>query len=496
MIVTLIFLIVISIAIVTGVEIYQNRKKTIVWVIDEATGITETTEESLNQLLADKGVGYKVAIRRENFLQDSQESPIVKIKEMKKKKQQVDVLFIPVDVSEYSGHNLGLEMCKEELLYPMDTYLKSKEGKLLYQQFSASCWKSASVNGKNYGMPTETALVYGVRWHVNKQLMKKYHLKREDFQNKEIWELENILDKVYKEKENSVEDFSSFSINDADILANLPFEQVTDYIGVDQRGKNTTAWNMFDNPYVMKYLKTLHKYAEKGYINRKQELYELSENNFFMYQTNSLIDNEADEQIISVFGASKQTEVDMHVASIPCYKNYYTYNSSNVQQGIASWSKNKEVALKFLNTLATDKDVQMLLNYGKEGKDYKIKKGKVTDMQGNLLVSNSFSQFLSGDCQCTMYKEKLRDNSYIKGVLKGEVLESPINGFSFDDSMCKNELIKLQKIYEDAKQKYFYIFEDDFEQKIAELNQELQENGLEHVLKEISHQIKKYKNDL
>lgn len=89
MIVTLIFLIVISIAIVTGVEIYQNRKKTIVWVIDEATGITETTEESLNQLLADKGVGYKVAIRRENFLQDSQESPIVKIKEMKKRNNRL-----------------------------------------------------------------------------------------------------------------------------------------------------------------------------------------------------------------------------------------------------------------------------------------------------------------------------------------------------------------------------------------------------------------------
>lgn len=479
---------------VFGLKKYTKDTITLVWVVDEMSGVTDEQEEKLNMLLEEKGRSYKIIFRKEKFLQDMNQDPVNKLKKMKQEKEQVDILFFPVDVSNYSGHNMGIKLKKQDLVYSIENYLNSETGKSLYKQYSETDWKCTSVNGENYGIPTEAVLVKGIKWHVNQKLMDKYGISREQVQNKELWELEDILKIVYKENKNMVEDFSAVAIAEQDILLNLPYEEITNYIGVSYMQKRAKATNLFDETYVRKYLDTLHEYAEKGYINSKHQMYGVTEDNFFLYQTKELIDNEAEKKDIWVLASNKKNMTKKTIENISCYNTYFTFNLPNVQQGIASWSNYKTEAMDFLTLLATDTEIQMLFNYGEEGVNYKIKKKKITDLNGNDITAKEFAQFLSGDNTCVIYKGKLTNGLDIRKHITEYIIKSPIAGFAFDDSKCREKLITLQSIYEKAKMECFYIFDDEYEKKIEKFNEELHKNGIDDVIVEINEQIQGYKN--
>lgn len=92
----------------------KSNTTDLVWVVDSMTKVNEKTEENLNQILKDKGYDYKISFRCIDFFADDKGDPISKIEDLKQ--EQVDILCIPVNKSDYSGHSVGLEMVNNPYL--------------------------------------------------------------------------------------------------------------------------------------------------------------------------------------------------------------------------------------------------------------------------------------------------------------------------------------------------------------------------------------------
>ena len=286
--------------------------------------------------------------------------------------------------------------------------------------------------------------------------MKKSNLQVDDFKNKELWQITELL--------NSDKNFSDviMDVGDCDnMLLNLKYEFITDYIGVRLDDHSCTVRNILDDKYTINYLNALHELAMKG---------NLSKNDF----------GNASLYLSNVEYTSQDSQ-DEDKQEIAVWKDYYSYNLTNMQQGVASWSEHKEEAEKVLEILFTDEDIQLYLNYGSDCENYIFENGKVFDQNQKEQFNDGWSDFLVGDF------------SYLREYTTEDILCSPIIGFTFDDRGFEDDLRRLQTIYDEAEKNYFYVFEKNYQKKIQQLQQKLETNGIKDLQKEIGRQLDSYK---
>ena len=184
------------------------------------------------------------------------------------------------------------------------------------------------------------------------------------------------------------------------------------------------------------------------------------------------------------------------------YSNNYGYNFDNIevapawlQNGnkeawmINSSCKNPENAARFLNLLYTNPEIDNLLVYGIEGRDYQF------DEDNYVIPPEGFSDLNSVPYTCNM-GYYLWGNKWITYLVKGgldhetnkaaeennySAEKSPYYGFLFDYSEVEAEYTAVKNVIEEYK-KAMWVGSLDVEPALEEMNKKLYASGLQTLM--------------
>lgn len=176
---------------------------------------------------------------------------------------------------------------------------------------------------------------------------------------------------------------------------------------------------------------------------------------------------------------------------VPCMPPYMdTTSSQGAMMAISSASKHPERAMMFLNLLNTDPYLMTLLDYGVEGIHYNLNdQGEVvfTDERAN------YSPWTNGMGNVTLLPPQEGQGTDFVEKFKeyyGSACSLPISGFIFDPTSVETEIAACKTI----KDEYLVALEDGAAEPglLDEMNQRLEEAGIQKIVDEANAQLKAF----
>lgn len=334
--------------------------KTIVWEVP-VSGAKSAWEASLNQLLEDKDVEYRVEIREyiDHTTNDELNASEI-ISDLKKNKRATDVISIPPTVSVLMDNKSTQtvypfeNMVQEELLEPLDNYLNSEQAKNLSDCILPDEWEWGKINGTTYKLSQYVYDYHGTIY--NKKLLDKYEipidsLSIDPFENKKIFE---------KIRDN--EDVIPYLTNASNAL-NLNWWSEVGGCPLLVCQPNGTLTNVFSTEEFRSYLSNVQEFRQENLIQFNDESEDNSTKSFFARDTIVPAEH-IDKAYTTTYEYTNNgvdTSIDVVVipdSSSPCCG----FEGGDAGTGIASWSKKKDKAFDFLVRLYTDVDIVKLIN--------------------------------------------------------------------------------------------------------------------------------------
>ena len=170
------------------------------------------------------------------------------------------------------------------------------------------------------------------------------------------------------------------------------------------------------------------------------------------------------------------------ITAIPVFMEDTSVRSSYMATGISSSSEHKDMAFELLALTQTDSYLNNLLTYGKEGEDYQLTDGKVDTIINPVSLDRFANKMI---CYPTA-SGTLKSDEYISVYQNAKV--SDTLGFAFDGRDVIPQTSATSLIFMS-----FDIFSvDDFDNAIADLRTELEQNGLNEVIDACNQQYQEY----
>lgn len=345
------------------------------------------------------------------------------------------------------------------------------------------------IGGTLYGLPNNRD--YAAGWDsyaLRKDLLDKYDIEAEDI--KTIEDLEGVFDLIL-EKEDIVplacngSLFGNFAL--ADGINSFPAG------GHENYGKEEAIVNIFETEEYEQRLKLVRKWYLRGYLG--DNILENTSTVAAMIKNGEAfavpVKNKPGMKTQESLKCGREMEI------VQLGKTAISYNSmAAFPWMIPKNTASKENAMKVLNLFYSDTDIMNLLAYGIEGEDY------VETADGHITLPE-------GKTENPYYGMAWRlPNQFILKVWEGdslslweqmrtwneEALQSSEIGFNFNVFPVAKQYLALEEIYAAYKP----ILESGIvnpEMGLAQMLEELKENGLDEVIAEKEKQFKKWKRE-
>ena len=323
------------------------------------------------------------------------------------------------------------------------TDLLNNQGKDMLEIIPEKMFDLAKIDGKLYGIPNNKEYAREIAWVVNVPIAEKYGI---DYKNEitTMAEIEPLLEKV---KQGEGPGFAPL-LPSAATMDGLPYEFVGQagetVFGTELNYENPEdvdhkIVNVFETEKTMEYLKTMHRYQEKGYL--PQDLtsgadYE-KKGSWFLNLVAYQPEYEVAESVI------KGYKVDSVYRHTPICLN--TCGSMN---GIPITCKRPEKAMEFLNLLNTDRELRNLVGYGIKGEHYNLNEDgkRVVTPEGKARYTG-LSNHAMGNLLLTDLDENDRDDKWERfEEFNQSSVDSPLMGFFFDSEPVKNEMSAISNV--------------------------------------------------
>lgn len=375
-------------------------------------------------------------------------------------------------------------LSEKDQMYDISDYLKSDEGKDVWNAVDDVFWEYTQYYGKYYGIGI--ARENNSCWIVNKELLDKYNITEEELA-KPLDQLEPVLKKVKETGDNVI----PFLYN-SDIFSYIPIATPDGRVKVGYWIDNYTGTvtNLFDTDEMYNLVKTLNEYSEKGYTQYGDIE---TQNNFFMGMSYSRI------PVMRKDKSDIWTNQNVELINIPYYSETQ-YDFSILMNIIPSWSENKQKALYFLNRVFTDKDISELLLYGISGREYTAENEtyEITDdFNDSRYMDTSF-----GNLEICTPMEPFSDQQggFISEGYEMSDKDRSTRGFVFESSAVENEIQKVMNIWNDQNNldtlfsfdKYKKNGYSDWQSYYEKFNADLKNAGIDKIVDEMNHQIAEY----
>jgi putative aldouronate transport system substrate-binding protein len=342
----------------------------------------------------------------------------------------------------------------QSALKPLDDLL-NKYGSAIKEQEQDGYFKSATINGKIYGIPTNRDNAGVTGFVINKKLAEKYNMDFSKFSKPS--DIIPYLE-IIKKNEPGITPFVSSSGNTIPslIVGDYYNTDVTNNLGVPTDG-NTKVVNTFDDSRFMDSVKTQREIFLKDLTNKDaatcQNLNDYKNNQKAFCWTEMLKPGKADEMTASL--GYDVIQVNGYGADQKPTHSTGTFIGSMLS--IPNSSTHAEAAMKFINELYANKDVQNLLAWGIEGKNYvKMSDGRIKLPDGVTSETNTYTGIYAWAMGGNQMNDYLFETESLdKWTKMKEFNESAINnplvGFNPDTSSIQNEIAALTTV---SKQYY------------------------------------------
>ena len=446
---------------------HYPKSKILVWVDDNY----HEYESELNDYLYKNGYDYIVCFRNlTDLIDDSDNNDKITgteiLTKLIKNNEQIDVLS-------FLNTNYGVELSKSYYDYikqgfyePLDKYLQDKKYSEYVNSMPKKYWDSYRCNGIIYGVDNSFYSLYEDNgYQINNDVLKECNLKTDDLK-KPIDKIEPLLKEV-NEKANVRLNFSSMFFTDDFYIAN--------YIDNGIAISNKKAVNVFEQPETIKYYKRINDLQQKGLA--AIDSFDSTGRNI------ELTDHSAS------YGKNENNSF-WNTTSIYYKPNNYIRNTAPAV-GVYSKSQNKKEAVDLLMNVIYNKDINNVLTYGVEGKNYNIVDGNV-EMKTKEYNSNNEKITYHADTYynnpmislpCAEYQ--IVNRNYYKAYETAKYLDG--NGFCFDSSHVEKQCLDVMKVIEEFKAE-----SDDIESYLKQFNKKLYDAGMQDILDEANRQLEEF----
>ena len=395
------------------------------------------------------------------------------IKQKMENKEQIDILTTGYYEIEYDKFPVAYHyyICNGMFL-PLDDYLYSTDiGKKLYAQMPEGYWNALKANGSIYGLSVSGMIGSSPGYYVNKKLADKYGW---DIR-KPITEQIDIL-KTIEVKEKKVRPV---------------------YMGADL-GSASTAPNQFcliHGVYYDKSSDTVGRITEdEEWLSGLKQLNTLVNERLVTTWYSANDSFESPQEFVDMFcaPASEYLEygnVSDHVGFVQFDDAYLCfdetkYSTPSMATGVASCSEYPDLAFDLLATVNTDEYLNNLLTFD----------GATPDKNGKISLENlssKFQSFFANRMICHIAEYETDNYSvWFTSVLSTE--DTPAYwGFMFD-------VRPVQDIYGEVAScviNFDFCRHIPFEQLISELDEKLDNAGIDELIAEINRQYDNWKNN-
>lgn len=462
----------------------DTGEKTLIWFVDSYTlpqeGVDPDIYNKFNDLLSEKGADYSVEfIGYDSVDTVGYQNELVRMMESR---EQVDLLMtgpgaeIEVDGG-YSYIYTIPESVENELLEPLNDYLETEQGQYLYQQIDDKLWERHKIDQTLYGVSHDWNVFSTIAFFINLEGASDLGIDvPQDIEGIEV------LEEFIKEADELTDDIIPFASLASVIYDSTGYSYFENGIAIDYDAEGVPyAFNPFEKDEVVTLINTLSSLAKEDYYSFSPQTFdEVNKGNYFslfrgvnplVYQDDLLYPDQGEPVRVQSYEVNQQ----------------FIEPLLNGITGIASWSNYKEEAFDLLTRVNTDPDLSNLLYYGIEGEHYELVDGRAIPLDHGKRVpsrdspANPIITHPEGN-------EPVNKEELIREWLANAEL-SPLVGFELDQTGIESELEEIKSIYDDHWG-LWRVRAFDVESELAEVNQKLQEAGINDVLDNINAQLR------
>ena len=282
----------------------------------------------------------------------------------------------PIDIVMISGREMYDKFDSMDLLTSIKTTLSTnpKLKQYIYPTFFDELEK---VTGDIKAVPNNNLLANYKYLIVNKELADKYNYNLSSFSDYN--DLSDFLAKV-KEGETNVKPFAEkpdalgiYYAFSEDIAIGTYFNPIHGYDA--EEGTSFTVSNLFEVPQYTRYLSTMEDYESKGYFDGDSE-------NFAVKVVTG------DASVETMYGGD---DGDYYVKVIqnPFVTEEVIFRG---MLAVTNYASNYERALSIVEMINTDSQAKNLLQYGIQGKNYKVNTdGTITRLNHDYMMDNNLT---------------------------------------------------------------------------------------------------------
>lgn len=375
-------------------EHVNNSEKVLYIASANGDGLGEAILDNINEYLKNNGCEYSVEQvifgTEEEYNKYSVQEYCREVMGYIKEGNPIDLCYaaVPFVSMDMVSYDIFID---NELLEPLDEYLSSDEGQILYNSIPKARWESVKRNGHIYGVNgysldamTSPAFVF------NKQILDKYGYTADDV-DCNLEELAKIIRHI-SEGEADNKNYKSIVMTTVSSLDQWHSLYIPNpwlfYVGINENGK---VESFFDNDEYKTFVSDVFHLAENSGTKVAVSDGSQFKNSLLLVDCWAIpginpIYSQGFRDEHREYGDVEKNPQD-YVVTYPYGKSVDIIRSCIVNNCVIADSKNKEWAYDFLTRVYSDVELTDLIMYGEEGVSHEKHDGliyvKGEDWQGN-----------------------------------------------------------------------------------------------------------------
>lgn len=393
--------------------------------------------------------------------------------------EDVALMFSYMGTKTYASNGQAYDIT--ELL---DKY--GKDSLALLANYVEAC----KVNGRLYGLPTFHEYTQGTGLIARTDMLQEMNVNPDDIKT---WDDVDKLLQTVKEKYPSVNPLvpADGTYGVFGYMAKNNYDEVTGGVGIMMDDKEVKAVNIYDTQMYRDFAQKAYDLKNKGYVipdattvtETRSEL--LAADVAFGY-IGMIHPGTATQEL-------KNAGKEMTTMSIT--NGILTTNTVQfAQYMVPSSCTTPEKAVKLLDLLMTNKDINNLLSFGIEGKDYVIKDeandiiGYPEGVENSTVGWNNETWIVGNGSLGHIWESDNPDiwNQYIS--MNEAATPSPLYGFTYDPINVKNEITAVTNVIS----KYRLVIEAGYadpKETVDQMVAELESAGIQNIIDDAQSQI-------
>lgn len=359
--------------------------------------------------------------------------------------------------------------------------------------FSEEDWKGAEMNGNLYGLPTKHAMGTRIGFEYDKDLADELGIDVSNVKTVEDWTA--VLEQVHAARPDVTGIVSAMGGGTiGSFFKNVnKWDGLIDNLGVVMYDNPDEVVNLYETDTYKELCTIAYEWNQKGYVQSDAATTTDTFENlvktgkaFSTFTTCSL----GDEETLTA-------KTGKNIGFVQIDDSHKITSGLVVNQwNISTNAKNPEAAMKFLNLLATDAELETLINYGIEGTDYQVLEDGTLDYVNGQDASSvnyhlNIAQVLPNYFAMPTWTGSLMDAEEKAEEINNNAIASPAYGFIFDSTNVSNEVTACANVV----QQYSNALECgsvDPATVLPEFISALKEAGIDSIITEKQAQYEKF----